>query len=235
MSLVAAQVIEGKTTLAEFIANRESKAVDEAIQLAKEFAEAEARLNWSRKSRIELLHGELTGECVDGCEGRLLTAAKQLLQRQEIEKRSYCNAIYNAMEKGRGKYRNVNIHGPANCRKSFISFNVPPLKVIYKAFSNPATGSFALIGAEKADIIHLNDFRWQPKIVAWLEFLQALEGDTVHLPAPKNLCRKDIELSKDTPFFATSDSPLLLVKGGAMDRVNAEMMNCRWFFFHFWK
>ena len=53
--LAAARVREGKTTLAEFIANRGSKAVDEAIQLAKEFAEAEARLNRSRKTRIELL------------------------------------------------------------------------------------------------------------------------------------------------------------------------------------
>ena len=70
VSLVAAQVREGKTTLAVFIANRESKAVDEAIQLAKEFAEAEARLNRSRKSRIELLEEELTGECIDGCEGK---------------------------------------------------------------------------------------------------------------------------------------------------------------------
>ena len=159
-----------------------------------------------------------------------LTAAKQLLQRHEIEERSFCNAIYNALEKGRGKYRNVYIHGPANCGKSFI---VSPLKVIYQVFSNPATGSFAWIGAEEAEFIYLNDFRWHPKIIAWPEFLQALEGDTVHLPVPKNFCSKDIELSKDTPFFATSDAPLVLVKGGAMDHVNTEMMNCRWVFFPF--
>ena len=213
--------------MAEFIANRGSKAVGEAIQLAKEFAEAETRLYRSRKNRIELLQGELAGECVDGCKGRWLTAAKQLLQRQEIEKRSYCNAIYNTLEKGRGKYRNVNIHGPANCGKLFISFIVSPLKVICKAFSEPATGSFALLRTKGAEIIRLNDFRWHPKIIARPEFRQALEGDTVHLPAPKNLCSKDIELSKDTPFLATSDTTLVLVKGGAMDRVNAEMMNCR--------
>ena len=28
---------------------------------------------------------------------------------------------------------------------------------------------------------------------------------------------------------------MVLVKGGAIDRVNAEMMNCQWFFSHFWK
>ena len=87
------------------------------------------------------------------------------------------------------------------------------------------------IGAEEAEIIYLNDFRWHPKIIAWPQFLQALEGDTVHLTAPKILCSKDIELSKDTPFFATSDAPLVLVKGVAMALVNTEMMNCRWVFF----
>ena len=224
VSLAATQVREGKNVLAEFIANRGSKAVDEAIQLAKEFAEAETRLNRSKKTRIELLEEELTGECIEGCEGRWLRAEEELLQRHEIEKRSFCNAIYSALEKGRGKYRNVYIHGPANCGKSFI---VSPLKVIYQAFSNPATGSFAWIAAEEAEIIYLNDFRWHPKIIAWADFLQALEGDTVHLPAPKNLCSKDIELSKDTPFFATLDAPLVLVKGGVIDRVNTEMMSCR--------
>ena len=111
VSLAAAQVREGKTALADFIANRGSKALDEAIQLAKEFAEAETRLNRSKKTRIELLEEELTGEYLEGCEGRWLRAAEELLQRHEIEKRSFCNAIYSALEKGRGKYRNVYIHG----------------------------------------------------------------------------------------------------------------------------
>lgn len=167
VSSAAAQVREGKTALAEFIANRGSKAVDEAIQLAKEFAEAETRLSRSKKSRIKLLEEELSGECIKGCEGRWLTAAEEFLQRHEIEKRSFCNVIYSALEKGRGKFSNVYIHGPANCGKSFIEW---PLKVIYQAFSNPATGSFAWIGAEEAEIIYLNDFRWHPKIIALADF-----------------------------------------------------------------
>ena len=46
-SLAAAQVKEGKTVLAKFIANRGSKAVNEAIQVAKEFAKAGTHLNRS--------------------------------------------------------------------------------------------------------------------------------------------------------------------------------------------
>ena len=55
VSLAAAQVREGKTTLAEFIGNGGSKAVDEAIQLAKEFAKArleKAALNCYKRSSL---------------------------------------------------------------------------------------------------------------------------------------------------------------------------------------
>jgi hypothetical protein len=44
-----------------------------------------------------------------------------------------------------------------------------------------------------------------------------------------------LELSADTPFFATSDVPLVLIEGGSTDHANTEMMNVRWRFFHFWK
>lgn len=50
VSLAVAQVREGKTALAEFTANRGSKAVDEVIKLTAEFAEAETCLNQSKKT-----------------------------------------------------------------------------------------------------------------------------------------------------------------------------------------
>ena len=50
--------------LAEFIANRGSKAVDEAIQLAKNFAEAETSLNRFKKKHIKLLEEKLTRDGV---------------------------------------------------------------------------------------------------------------------------------------------------------------------------
>lgn len=137
-----------------------------------------------------------------GCEGRWVTAAEELLQRHHIPKDIFFKALFTGLSKGRGKYQNVFIHGPANCGKSFI---LSPLKVIYDTFSNPATGSFAWIGAEQAEIIFLNDFRWDPKIIAWADLLQALEGDTVHLPAPKNVSSRDVELTRDTLFFGLSE------------------------------
>ena len=45
---------EGKTKLADFIGNRGSKVVEEALQLAKEFDEAPAKLLRKAKSRLKL-------------------------------------------------------------------------------------------------------------------------------------------------------------------------------------
>ena len=230
--LAVQQNREGKTSLAQFIANRGNKAVYEAISLAREFSQAESLYLRAGKTRKQLLEEERAGECAAGCDGNWQTAATQLLASQGITKVEFCSAIHTALAKGRGKYQNVFIHGPTNCGKSFI---LSPLKVIYKAFCNPATGSFAWIGAEDAEIIYLNDFRWHPKIISWADLLLALEGDTVHLPAPKNLSSHDVELNRDTPFFATSNAPIVLVKGGSIDHTNTETMNVRWRFFHFWR
>ena len=222
---------EGKSSLAQFIANRGNKAVDEAIELAKEFSQAELQSLRTKKTRIELLQEQTASECAAGCRGRWLEAADQLLQRHAILKEDFCTAVYTALSKGRGKYRNIFIHNDTNCGKLFI---LSPLKVIYKTFCNPATGSFVWLGAENAEIIFLNYFRWHPKIIAWADFRQALEGDTVHLPSPKNVCIRDLKLNKDAPFFASSDAPLVLIKAGAIDSLNTRMMNVRWRFYHFW-
>ena len=93
---------------------------------------------------------------------------------------------------------------------------------------NPASGNFAWLGIESAEAVLLNDFRWKASLIPLCKFLQVLEGDTVHFPTPKNQMSKDIVLEKDTPFFATSDAPLVLINDGSIDRVNTEMMNVRW-------
>ena len=161
-----------------------------------------------------------------------LTAANEVLDNQGIIPSVFCNAIYTALSKGRGKFRNIYLYGTANSGKTFM---LSPLKIIYNTFCNPATGSFAWVGAEQAEVILLNDFRWHPTIIAWADLLQALEGDTIHLPAPKNFCLRDIELTRDTPFFATSDAPIVFIRAGAIDQTNTNMMDIRWSFFRFWK
>ena len=74
--------------------------------------------------------------------------------------------------------------------------------------SNPSTNRFAWVGVEQAEIIFLNDFRWSEKLISWQDLLKLLEGDAVHIAAPKTHFSKDIVMDKDTPIFATSISPI---------------------------
>ena len=111
---------EGKSSLAQFIANRSNKAVDEALQLAKEFSQAESQSLRTKKTRIELLQEQIVSECAAGCRGRWLDAADQLLQRHAIIKEDFCSAGYTALSKDRGKYRNIFFYSDTNCGKSFI-------------------------------------------------------------------------------------------------------------------
>ena len=65
--------------------------------------------------------------------------------------------------------------------------------------------------AEKAEVVFLNDFRWSPQIIAWHDHLLMLEGQLVHLPAPKSQYAKDIVFDKDTPIFSTSKHQYLFM------------------------
>ena len=123
------------------------------------------------------------------------------------------------------------ITGPANCGKTFL---LNPLNTIFKTFTNPATGTFAWVGAEKAEVIFLNDFRWSPQVLPWQDLLLLLEGQLVHLPAPKSHFAHDLVLDKDTPVFATGKHPLVLVHAGRVEERETEMMAVRWKVFPFY-
>ena len=69
-----------------------------------------------------------------------------------------------------------------------MTFILSPLTEIFKCFVSPSSGAFAWVGAEKAEIIFLNDERLMP----WSDFLSLLEGLPVHLQAPKTHYAEDI-------------------------------------------
>lgn len=122
------------------------------------------------------------------------------------------------------------IIGVANCGKTFL---LNPLNVIYNTFSNPASTSFTWVGAEKAEILFLNVFTWTLAVIQWHDFLLLLEGQLVHIPAPKSHYAKDIAFTRDTPIFATGKNPIVFVKNRALDDKETEMMNVRWKIFRF--
>ena len=224
------QKLEGKCDIAEFIANRGPRVVAEVLNTAWEMTNAQDKLERSKKTRLELLQEAALGNCVTGCEGKWLTCALEVLQQNGICRETFTGAIRDLLHQGRSKFRNIMICGPANSAKTFI---LNPLSSVYTTFCNPACTSFAWVRAEDAECIFLNDFRWSSQIIPWHDFLLMLEGQMVHLPAPKTHYAKDIVFDKDTPIFCTSKQPIIFIKNGVIDQRETDMMAVRWKIFHF--
>ena len=156
----------GKTDLALYVLNNITKAT-KIIETTWEMEGADEVLMRQNRDRLDILAKQRDFPCVDSCGGQWLVCARATLRKNSILIIDFTTAVKNLLEKGRGKYRNLLIVGPANCGKTFM---LKPLKEIFNTFQNPATGSFAWIGVEESDIILLNDFRWSEKVISWQDF-----------------------------------------------------------------
>jgi hypothetical protein len=156
-----------------------------------------------------------------------IKCAKEVLRNNKVNAYVFAAAIRDLLEKGRGKNRNIMIVGPANYGKTFV---LNPRNQLFQTFTNPATTSYAWVGSENAEVIFLNDFRWSPEILAWNDML-LLEGQTLHLLAPKTHFAKDIVFDRDTPIFATSKGLIVFVdKGGEGNRNDVRKMETLFLF-----
>ncbi len=182
-------------------------------------------------SRMSVVEATLEESCVDGCDMIWINSAKEVLRNNKVNAYVFAAAIRDLLEKGRGKYRNVMIVGPANYGKTFL---LNPLIKQFRTFTNAATTSYAWVGSEYAEFIFLNDFRWTPEVFAWKDMLLLLEAQSFHLPAPNTHFAKDIVFESDTPISATNKCPIVFVgKGGCVDERETEMMAARGKLFSF--
>ena len=230
LALANTQKLNGKTNLTAFILDKGIKKVSELIDTSWALTKASDVMLRSTKSRFKLAYDYLQKPCADDCDGIWLTTAIKTLQNNDINIEEYTHSIIQLLIHGRSKYRNLMIVGPANCGKTFM---LQPLSVIYNCFQNPESNSFAWVGTEEAEVIILNDLRWNTKLISWNDFLLLLEGQPVHLPAPKSHFSKDILLTKDTPIFSTSSETVSLVRNGILLQKETEMMSVRWKVFKF--
>ena len=157
-------------------------------------------------------------------------SAKEVLDNNNNPVKLFSSAVKELLTQGRGKYRNVMIVGPANCAKTFVLLL---LTSIFQCFLNPASTMFVWVAAEEADVILLNGLRWSAQLIPWHDFLLLLEGQAVHLPAPKSYFAKDVLLTGDNPIFCTTSHELCHINYGVVNEIETEMMSVRWRVFQF--
>ena len=219
---------EGECDLAMFLFSRTQKALDELISKAWLLKNASSSLALEKTTRLEKVRAAAAQNCIEGCNSLWIKCALEVLAPNGIEPTIFASYIYELLTLGRGKFRNLMIYGLSNCAKTFI---LKPLKNIFggKLLDNPANDKYAWVGAEKAEVILLQDFRFSKDVIAWKDLLLLLEGETVKLPSPKNHFAKDVVIDSDVPIFATNKSPITY-KGpfNVEDERETDMMNSRW-------
>lgn len=224
----------GEHDLQSFLLNKTPRAISDLINTTWKIHYSEDVVQRERKSRMVLIREAAQGQCVQNCQNKdWLKCAREILTNNEVNVFYFACAVRNALKKGRGKGNNLLIVGPTNCGKSFL---LNPLELIFKTFINPANTKYAWIGLEDSEVAYLNDFRWNREMIEWSDFLLLLEGQTVHLPRPKNQYATDLAIDRkhSIPFFATSKSAIQYAgKFNAPDEKESDMMASRWQMFSF--
>ena len=228
--LALQQKEEGKTDLMLFVLKLSDKRRSEILRTAWRIKNANAEIARSEMSILEILSQAQNSNCV--CEGIWLAKAVETLEDNNINVYHFQTSIKNALRYGRQKGNNVMLIGPSNCGKTFV---LKPLAEIYKCFLSPASGTFAWVGAEKAEVVFLNDLRWNDKLLPWSDFLNLLEGLPIHIAAPKTHFAEDLLWNRNTPIFATSSSRLRKYDGGKINDIETGMMDTRWVYYEFFK
>lgn len=223
---------EGEGDLFAFLAKNNDKNVGDLINRAWSMKHAASDLREKAKSRSEKL--EEAGKRKCNCSGQWARMATQIMSWNGINLQTFCDAVLELLNLGRGKNRNLYLCGPANCGKSFL---LEPLEQIYRCFTTPASNKYAWTGVDDAEILFLNDFRWKVQgPIEWSEFLNLLEGAPVKLNQPKNHFATDLIISRENtiPIFATGIREIEYIGAYQQrDREEDNMMAERWVLFKF--
>ena len=168
---------------------------------------------------VEVIYNCAMGKCVPRCNGTWLEYANQVLSQNNVCAIDLQKVCENCL-------RNIMIVAPFGCAKTFL---LKPLSLMHKTFNNPANEMYAIGRAVDAEIMFLNNFRWDKETITGQNLLNLLEGEPVHIPSPKNHFKTDAVITKDTPIFATGKSVITYKAAyNARDPVEDEMMAVRW-------
>ena len=210
LALANERVGDGLDDLKTFIADTPDRVYRKLISKTLKLAEAPDLLTRQWQARMERKSSFSLKNCAEGYHQQLwLKMAKEILRNNKINAYVFGEAIRTLLELGRGKNRNILLVGPANCGKTFL---LNPLTEIYDTFLNLSSSKYAFVGAENKEFI----------------FLNLLEGQSVHLGAPKPHYARDISITDDVPIFATSIATIMFAGKGANVEGENAMMEARW-------
>lgn len=214
---------DGEPDLAEYV-TKYPKKLNENIASAWKLHDSVNEVKRQSMPRMERVKAAAIEPCVTNCNGEWYGCATQVLRKNNIHPIVFASALRKLLVEGRGKYRNILITGPADCGKTFILS--PITKIFPGTLVSPSSTKYAWIGADEAEIIFLNDYRYNRDQIEWDDLLRLLEGAMVHLPAPMNHFAKDICVDSDVPILATSIGPVR--RKGRNDEGEITMMDARW-------
>lgn len=196
-----AELHAGRPMLAEFV--HRTKDLRGFIQRVWAMENAHTRVERMHKTRVELLADAASSKpCV--CGGLWTPIADQTLTRSGISKLDFARKVYNLLEIGNMKGRNLFLHGPTNAGKSHL---FGPLENIFDTFvrwEQSATMPFEKL--PDAEIVLLQDFRHRSGgHVSWDDLLVLFEGGTVQVAVKNSVAHK---YKVGQPVFITAKAKL---------------------------
>ena len=153
---------EGKKDLVNYVLSCNTKSLNDLIKQTCRMKEASSELIRQEASRMEPIRKAADAECLQHCEGAWLKCAQEVLINNKVHLVLFAAAMRDLLQSGRGKHRNIIVVGPTTCGKTFV---LKPLELVFNAFFNPAADKYAWVGADKAEVILLNDFRWSKELI----------------------------------------------------------------------
>ena len=199
--------------MASFVLSSSSKYLNDPIENTWKTKNRRASIKLEKTTRMEILMKCQSESCVDSCDMKWYECARQVLQLNNISPFVFADAMSDLLAHGRGKFRNIMIVAPANCGKTFL---LKPLEIIFRAFTNPANDKYVWFGADQAEVIVLQDFRWSSELICWKDLLLLLEGENVKLPYPKSQFATYVCINTDIRIFATSKAKIEFVMIGKL-------------------
>ena len=119
------------------------KALDDLLSLTWKLDGAPLLQQRKKMSRMEVVFHFLNEPCVEGCDGKWLESAREVLRGNNINIFTFADSMRKCLSVGRSKYNNILLYGPRNCGKSFL---LNPLEDMYKCFMNPTEGKYCWNG-----------------------------------------------------------------------------------------